>query len=163
MKVPVIDSIPFKLYLDLDGVFADFDGRVKLLTGKNPHELGKDLWKIISRDKEFFASLELMKDAEYLWEYCKQYNPTFLTGAPSSQRMRDQKQEWTADKFGVYDTIVLPKRDKLLYSGWKKVLVDDTQENIHAWVQKGGVGIHHRDVWETIEALEQTRAVYQNS
>ena len=46
MKVPVIDSIPFKLYLDLDGVFADFNGRVKLLTGKIRMSLEKICGKL---------------------------------------------------------------------------------------------------------------------
>ena len=162
MKVPKIDTRPFVLFLDLDGVFSDFNRRVYDLSGKQPFELGNKLWKIIMADKQFFASLELMKDAEYLWEYVKQYDPTFLTGAPPGERSRTQKREWVAKKFGdQYTTIVLPKKDKQLHSGPHKVLVDDTQINIDQWIDKGGHGVFHRDVWETIDRLEEIRGFYR--
>lgn len=162
-KVPKIDTKPFELFLDLDGVFAHFDKRVFDLSGKWPHELGKGLWKLIMADKEFFAKLELMPEAEHLWEYSKQYAPIFLTGAPPGERSRNQKREWTGRKFGSEwseKTIVLPKRDKPLYSGPNKVLVDDTHGNIESWVEKGGIGIHHKDPWATIEQLEELRLGY---
>ena len=160
-KVPIIDNKPFELFLDLDGVFADFNKRVFKLSGKWPHELQKGLWKIIMADKQFFASLEMMPDAEYLWEYAKQYNPVFLTGAPPGERSRNQKKEWVAKMFGdEHPTIVLPKRDKPLYSGWRKVLVDDTPANIQEWIEKGGAAVHHKDPWESIEQLEELRKQY---
>ena len=162
MKVPKIDTRPFLLFLDLDGVFSDFNRRVHHLSGKQPHELGNKLWKIIMADKQFFASLELMKDAEYLWEYVKQYDPVFLTGAPPGERSREQTRAWVAEKFGdKYTTIVLPKKDKQLHSGPHKVLVDDTQVNIDQWIDKGGHGVFHRDVWETIDRLEEIRGFYK--
>ena len=162
MKVPKIDTRPFLLFLDLDGVFSDFNRRVHHLSGKQPHELGNKLWKIIMADKQFFASLELMKDAEYLWEYAKQYDPIFLTGAPPGERSREQKRVWVAEKFGEqYTTIVLPKKEKQLHSGPHKVLVDDTQVNIDQWVNKGGHGVFHADVWETIDRLEEIRSFYK--
>jgi 5'(3')-deoxyribonucleotidase len=160
-KVPIITSKPFELFLDLDGVFADFNKRVFKLSGSWPHELGKGLWKVVMADKEFFASLEMMPNAEHLWEYAKQYNPVFLTGAPPGERSRNQKKEWVAKQFGTeHTTIVLPKRDKLLHSGWRKVLVDDTPANVQAWIEKGGAGILHKDPWETIDQLEELRAQY---
>jgi len=161
-KVPTINTKPFELFLDLDGVFADFERRVFKLSGKRPHELGKGLWKVVMADRDFFASLELMPDAEHLWTYCQQYNPTFLTGAPPGERSRLQKAEWVAKKFGPeYTTIVLPKKDKQLHSGPNKVLIDDTPINVEQWVAKGGHGVLHKgDVWETIKFIEELRLSY---
>ena len=162
-KVPLIDTKPFEVYLDLDGVFADFEGRVKLITGKHPHEMSSNsLWKAIHRDTEFFYNLEFMENAHILWEYTKQYSPKFLTGLPSGRGSKEQKIRWVAEKFGTeHETIVLPKREKQLHSGPNKVLIDDTRTNINEWVLKGGHGIFHKgDVWKTIDAMEELRLAY---
>jgi hypothetical protein len=163
-NIPKIDTKPFELYLDLDGVFADFDGGFfKLSNGRWPHQVEKKvLWSIINSVDEFFYELDLMKDAEHLWEYCKQYNPKFLTGLPAKKNGREQKQKWVAEKFGSeWETIVLPKKEKQLHSGPNKVLIDDTMVNIEQWVSKGGHGIFHAgDVWETIAKLEELRNGY---
>ena len=75
ITVPLVDRNPFSgFYLDLDGVFADFDGRFFKITGKWPHQVEKNrLWKIINSDQNFFGSLDLMENASHLWEYSKQF------------------------------------------------------------------------------------------
>lgn len=163
-KIPKFDTpSPFELWLDLDGVFADFDGRFYKMAGKWPHEVSKSfLWSIVNSVDDFFYKLEMHSDAEHLWEYTKQYNPKFLTGLPMKFNGRQQKQSWVAEKFGPqWETIVLPKREKQLYSGPHKVLLDDTAVNIEQWVKKGGHGILHYDVWDSIEKLEEFRRSYE--
>lgn len=163
-KIPVVDFNPFEgFFLDLDGVFADFDGMFFQLTGKWPHQVEKKhLWKVVNSKDDFFYSLSLMSDAHHLWEYTQQFNPTFLTGLPSKQGGREQKQRWVAEKFGQeWPVIVLPKREKQNHSGPNRVLIDDTMVNIEQWTLKGGHGIHHAgDVWETIEKIEALRKAY---
>lgn len=162
--VPVVDFNPFDgFFLDLDGVFADFDGRFFSMTGKWPYQVEKkQMWKIVNSRDDYFYSLDLMHEAEILWGYTKQYNPTFLTGLPAKQNGRQQKERWVAEKFGPeWPVIVLPKKDKQLHSGPNRVLIDDTIVNIHQWVEKGGHGVHHKgDVWETIEYIEALRNSY---
>lgn len=146
-----------QLYLDLDGVFADFDQRVIELVGKHPRELPKkELWKVVYRDKHFFANLDMMPGAMDLWEAAKPFKPIFLTGAPSSDVFRAQKPVWVAEKFGPeWETIVLPRRDKQLYSKPGHVLIDDSEQNIEQWVSKGGIGILHTTAEKTITMLKQ--------
>ena len=165
--IPIIDFNPFdELHLDLDGCFADFEKRVKLISGHTPSELkalNKGLWKFIKEDKLFFASLEMMPDAEYLWLYCKQYKPSFLTGAPPGERAQQQKKDWVKEKFGPeYTTIVLPKKDKQLHAGHMKVLIDDTHSNVIEWTNAGGISVHHSNVWDTIEQMEELRHKYKH-
>lgn len=162
--VPIISQNPFEgLFLDLDGVFADFNGKFFDITGKQPHEVHKkEMWKVIGGTRNFFYSLGLCEDAHHLWEYCKQYQPKFLTGLPSQRDGREQKQRWVAEKFGdQWETIVVPKRQKQDFSGPNRVLIDDTRDNIDQWVSKGGHGILHVSVWDTIEQLEQLNKEYQ--
>lgn len=155
-----LETTPFNLYLDLDGVFADFDKKFFQLSGSWPHEVTKkDLWKIVNSVDDYFYSLELIPGSDLLWNYCKQFHPKFLTGLPSQQSGKDQKIRWVAEKFGVdWETIVVPKRDKQLYSSPDSVLIDDTMVNIEQWTLKGGIGIYHfGNINETIEALEKLR------
>ncbi len=163
--VPVIDTFPFtEIFLDLDGVFADFDARFKLLTGKTPSQVEKKfMWKTINNDLEFFYRLEMMKDAEHLWAYVRQYpNVHFLTGLPSKQGGKQQKERWVAEKFVDHKglTHVVPKKQKQDYSGPNKVLIDDLEPNITQWVLKGGHGLLHKNVWDTIAEMEALRKAY---
>jgi hypothetical protein len=162
-KIPTFDTpAPFELFLDLDGVFANFELRFFKMVGKWPHEVPKNhLWKVVNSVNDYFYKLELHDDAEHLWTYTKQYNPKFLTGLPMMANGKEQKQRWVAEKFGPeWETIVVPKREKQFYSGPNKVLVDDTIVNISQWVNKGGHGVHHSDVWKTIAQLEELRKAY---
>lgn len=151
--------IPKALFLDLDGVFFDFDGGVRRITGKSPHQLHKgSMWAAIHSDKMFFRNLELLPHAKDLWAYTKTKSPTFLTGAPSSHAFREQKKESVAFHFGPeWTTIVLPKKDKQLYSGEGMILLDDSIDNIDQWNTKGGRGVLFT---EFDKALAELKALY---
>src|SRR3546814_16080280 len=72
-----------KLFLDLDGVLADFDRGVKAVTGKRPEQLPlKKMWRALAQAPDFYGTLEMMHDAEILWAFCRPYHPTILTGLP---------------------------------------------------------------------------------
>lgn len=153
-----------QVFLDLDGVFADFDKRVKHLTGKHPHQLDKNrLWRIINSDERFFAELELIEGCMALWEATKDLEPIFLTGSPSNKTFQEQKKEWVARVFGPEFTVhVVPRKLKQEYSGPGKVLIDDMQENIAAWNERGGHGIlHDGDHASTIRALNELLELYR--
>ena len=162
--IPVVATYaPLELFLDLDGVFANFDLRVFELTGKWPHELAsREMWKAVDRDEGFFLNLAFMPGAETLWAYAKQYRPTFLTGAPSRPVTHDHKRTWVAEKFGSeWRVIVLPSKDKQIHAHPTAILVDDRDDNIQRWVDAGGIGIlHDGDVQATIGRLEQVRTTF---
>lgn len=152
-----------QVFLDLDGVFADFDARVKHLTGKHPSQLDRaHLWKMVNSDKRFFAELELIEGCMALWEATKDLEPVFLTGAPSSRIFQQQKREWVSRIFGPEFVVhVVPKKLKQDFSGPHKVLIDDTPENIEQWIARGGHGILHAgDHASTVKALQQLLDIY---
>lgn len=152
-----------QVYLDLDGVFADFDTRVKHLTGKHPGQLSRDqLWKAVNADKRFFAELELIEGCMLLWEATRDLEPVFLTGAPTSRVFQEQKREWVARIFGPEFMVhVVPKKLKQDFSGPHKVLIDDTPQNIEQWIARGGHGILHTgDHASTVQALRELLKLY---
>ena len=153
-----------QVFLDLDGVFADFDARVKRLTGKHPNQLDRSrLWKMVNSDKRFFAELELIEGCMILWEATRDLEPIFLTGAPSNKVFQEQKREWVARIFGPEFVVhVVPRKLKSDYSGPHKVLIDDTPDNIASWIARGGYGIlHEGDHASTVRALQELLALYR--
>lgn len=153
-----------EVYLDLDGVFADFEGRVRRLSGKHPDQLPPArMWKLINSDPRFFADLELIEGCMALWEATRDLEPIFLTGAPSSRVFQEQKREWVARVFGPEYTVhVVPRRRKRDFAAPHRILIDDTPDNIAAWVEAGGQGILHRhDHASTIAALRRLLEMHE--
>ena len=95
------ENTVYKLYVDLDGVLADFDSKVKEITGKLPNELKLgDMWRQLARYGDFFYRLDWMPDGEQLWDYVKRYKPTILTGIPHGNWAPGQKRRWCGEKLG---------------------------------------------------------------
>jgi 5'(3')-deoxyribonucleotidase len=86
------------LYLDLDGVLADFDrSACKMLGTTNSYKFefvyGQDMfWERLNRDPHFFRNLELMPDAMILWDAVKHMNLAILTALPSSRAAQVDEQ-----------------------------------------------------------------------
>lgn len=153
-----------KIYLDLDGVIADFDKRYKELYKIAPRDA--DTYKTF--DKFFttfiaerqFAKLDLMPDALMLIEYLKSLSiPTEILSSTSSEKrdaeIREQKVEWLHKHNLTFPINLVPgKRLKRNFSNPSSLLIDDTAQNIDQWRAEGGVGILHTDAITTIGILK---------
>jgi hypothetical protein len=146
-----------ELFLDLDGVLADFDRGVHRVTGKHPEELPmKVLWRELSRHPDFFGTLDFMHDAQELWAFCAPYEPTILTGLPMGSWAPDQKRRWVASMLGTHVRVITcMARDKHRYSGPGKVLVDDREKARVPWEAAGGTFILHTSAAASIAALQR--------
>jgi len=132
-----------RLFLDLDGVLADFDKGVKSALGVAPGDLHpREMWPALARVQcGFFRTLEPMPDAALLWAHCCAYDSvTILTGMPMGQWAEPQKRAWCSERLGLSDARVITcmARDKHKYCSPGAVLVDDNESNGEAWVQSGG-------------------------
>lgn len=135
------------LYLDLDGVFADFEERIAELAGRPFHTVSKGfMWKLVNEDDHFFYNLGWIKAATPLWEHCKHWHPTILTGLPTGQKHQDDKRRWVAKYMGHdVPVIIVPRKNKKEYCKHPHaILIDDHPENIQMWRDHGGVGIYHK-------------------
>jgi hypothetical protein len=146
-----------RLFLDLDGVLADFDRGVREVTGQPPEALPlRSMWAALARAPRFFETLAFMEDAELLWRFCAPYQPTILTGLPLGSWAPAQKRRWVARMLGAsVPVITCMSREKPRYSGPGHVLVDDRAEAGAGWEAKGGTFVHHRSASASIDALRR--------
>ena len=157
-----------QLFLDCDGVLADFDAGAKAVLGR-PAKVYIDrygmgpFWQQIARAPDFYAKLPLMPGAKELFDAVRHLDPIILTGLPMGNWAADQKVRWAAEHFPGTPIITCMAVDKRKHAKHGDVLVDDTLKHRHLWEEAGGVFIHHRNVRDTLEALERYFALKVHS
>jgi len=149
-----------RLFLDCDGVLADFDTRASELFGMPPRQFearygAKRFWDRIAGHEDFFHELPLMPGARELWDAVAHLRPVILTGLPRGGWAAPQKMRWAARHFPgarMITTMARAKRDHMESPG--DVLVDDLSKYRVLWEEAGGVFVHHRNAKDTLAELE---------
>ncbi len=148
-----------QLYLDCDGVLADFDTGATAILGMPPrafekrHGLGR-FWQKLATAPDFYFGLPLLPDAMRLFDAVKHLNPIILTGLPRGNWAADQKVRWAAQHFPGTRIITTMARDKRDHAKEGDVLVDDLLKHRERWEEVGGIFVHHRSADETLDELK---------
>jgi hypothetical protein len=150
-----------QLFLDCDGVLADFDLLAEQLLGKPSRqaeaEIGSDAFWETLRQHRIYARLPLMADALELFEAVRHLNPIILTGCPAGGWSEPQKQAWAEQHFPGTQMICTKSSNKRDHMEYGDVLVDDYLKYRHLWEEAGGIFIHHTSATESIAALRQIK------
>lgn len=149
-----------RLYLDLDGVLADFDRGYRERFGKLPSEdTDEVLWQNLNGCPDFFETLHPMPAAIGAFALLRGLQPAILTACPRTNYhdAAANKRRWVRRHLGA-DVTVLPcmggTNKPVFMHAYGDVLVDDMPKNVNAWAAAGGVGILHTGDWmATFEAL----------
>lgn len=146
------------VFLDCDGVLADFDAHGLAYFGMPPRraeaELGaKEFWRQLEARGDFYRSMPLMTDAKALYEGVKHLHPTILTGCPKGDWAQGQKVAWAAEHFPGVPIITCRSADKRNYAKPGDVLIDDWPQHRHRWIEMGGHFITHLDAASSLAAL----------
>jgi 5'(3')-deoxyribonucleotidase len=147
-----------RLFVDLDGVLADFDlGYAEMVGDKLRRPTGEVDWDRVKAVPHFFYRLNHMPDMWRLWGYVKHFNPTIITGTPPEiATAEDDKKGWVSDYFGPsVPVICCLSKDKSKYCNPGDILVDDWEKYKHLWERAGGTWITHVDANTTIEQLKR--------
>ena len=150
-----------RIYLDIDGVVADFNKGVKQwLTSEYPDNITKypeHEWNIIKKHDRLYRDLEVKPGAYELVEWCTNYcNRTnnelfFLTAAPIDDDMPFafyDKVLWGQRFFPDIPVFFGPKsKDKHKHYKEGDILIDDRPGNITDWQNVGGRA-HLYTTWE---------------
>ena len=147
-----------RLFLDADGVLADFDAGAQRLLGMKPkafiatHGRG-EFWKRLARAKNFYGTLPEMSDARLLFNAVKHLEPTILTGLPLGRWAAPQKVEWAAEHFPGVPIITCMAADKHKHMKPGDVLVDDREKHRAAYEAAGVVFVHHKNAEDSLRQL----------
>ena len=149
---------PPRLFLDADGVLADFDQGVRRLLGTSPKQYiakhGRGVfWKHLARAKNFYGSLPEMRDARLLFDGVRHLQPTILTGLPLGRWAAPQKVQWAAEHFPGVPIVTCMAADKHKHMHPGDVLVDDREKHRAAYEAAGVVFVHHRNAEDSLRHL----------
>ena len=160
----------YKVYLDMDGVLADFDKRFTDLAGIGPREFedkyGKNrFWDFIDEEHKlkFWIGIPVMPGAKSLVDYVKPYDYEILSAPSMKKQSRLGKSLWVknhiGDVFGSKPIINFrqAKEKHLVKPQLSKfdILVDDRADTINRWDAAGGTGILFTSAGQTISALKK--------
>jgi hypothetical protein len=157
-----------QLYLDCDGVLADFDKGATAILGIPPrafedrHGPGR-FWRKLAEAPDFYFGLPLMPDAMELFEAVKHLHPIILTGLPRGNWAADQKVRWAALYFPGTRIITTLARDKRDHCRDGDVLVDDQLRHAPLWREAGGIFVHHRNARATLKILARYFSLNPNA
>jgi 5'(3')-deoxyribonucleotidase len=158
MKVVEVDSLESKpqVYVDMDGVLADFFGAWAKLDGKNHYkniENPEAKLQLVRDHPTFWIELPVLPNAGKLMGAVKKYAGSYkicsspLAGDPNSE---PQKRQWVKKHLHSF----MPKEIIITHNkaahavqadGTPNILIDDFGKNIASWEAAGGIGIKYED------------------
>lgn len=156
-----------KIFIDLDGVLANFElGVHKLgfdlqrIMNSNDNKKKGFLWSTIRKNPQFWYELELMDDALLLWDYFKHKDIHILTGIPITfgkedfEKVKLAKINWVKKNLQLHDEKIIccatSKKPSFMVNNYHNILIDDTTKNISNWMNAGGTGILHKNTEKTL-------------
>ena len=158
----------YKVYLDMDGVLADFDKRFKDLSGMGPSEFeskyGKNkFWDFIDEEHKvsFWVGIEPMPGAADLVNAVKDYNYELLTSPSVKKQSYLGKILWVRNHTGD----IFPSKPRINFRKAKEkheikpqlsktdILIDDREDTIGRWNAAGGTGIVYKNISQVLNDL----------
>lgn len=160
------------LYLDMDGVQADFFGAWADKHGVNHWKAIQDKEKEIeelanSNHEEvynFFRNLKPLEGGQKIINWLKDHNIPFTVlsaplRGPYAESSKEAKRDWL-DEFNPgtsqYAIFTSKKSQYAITDKVKNVLVDDFGPYIQKWIDAGGIPIKHEDEHEISNAADLT-------
>lgn len=148
-----------QVFVDLDGVLADFDGFIEKefgIAGNRENER-PDFWDIVrGYTGRLYFDMDPLPGAEDLWRALLPYNPIILTGIPWSIPTAVQdKRDWVAKYIDPLARVIpCRSRSKSRYGKPGDILIDDWTKYQQLWQDMGGVWFTYKGDWKaTVKAV----------
>lgn len=158
----------YKIFVDMDGVVADFDKRFTDLSGMSPSDFeskhGKTaFWDFIDVEHKlaFWIGIPPMPDAQTLIDFVSKYDYEMLTAPSIKKESLMGKGLWMKNwtKRGLFPSKpkvnYKPAKNKHQFAASNHILIDDKPSTIDSWKAAGGVGILHTSAGNTIKQLKK--------
>jgi len=160
----------YKVYLDMDGVLADFDQRFRDLSGMQPRDFEnkygrKAFWNLIDEEHKikFWVGIKPMDGAAALVNAVKDYNYELLTSPSAKKQSYLGKILWVRNNTGN----VFPSKPRINFKKAKEkhlvkpqlsqtdILIDDREDTIGRWNSAGGTGIVYKSIGQVLSDLKK--------
>lgn len=153
------------LYLDMDGVVADFDRYAHETLGLPPSngKYSPEEWSDLSKNPRIYLGLQKTPYADRLVDACRkfckerEFDLKFLTAIPKGNDIPwafNDKVTWALFFYPDIPVMFGPySKDKHLHCRMNDILIDDRLSNIREWSGKFGYAIHHKSIEETLDEL----------
>ena len=140
-----------KIFVDMDGVLADFNGSFDILNGlkgqtAREYELTHGtvaLWEKIYSVPNFFLDMRPFDHTTDLWSLCSFVSDQVVVLSTPSRTNSPicmlQKRQWL-DKHIGKDVGAIFDAAKYRYAEFARILIDDSPKKIKAWEEAGGIG-----------------------
>ena len=173
LNLPVFENeekvMDYKIFLDMDGVLADFDQRFEDLAGMPPREFedkyGKnEFWDFIDEKHKlkFWIGIPVMDGAKKLVDFASKYDYELLTAPSSKKQSRLGKILWVKNHKDLFNTtpFINFKKAKEKHEikpslSKSDILVDDRADTIQRWNSAGGTGILYKSANQVINDLKK--------
>ena len=158
----------YKVYLDMDGVLADFDQRFRDLSGMAPKDFEnkygrKAFWDLIDEENKvkFWVGIPTMPGAADLVSAVKDYDYELLTSPSAKKQSYLGKILWVKNHTGD----VFPSKPRINFKKAKEkhlvkpqlaktdILIDDREDTIGRWNAAGGTGIVYKNISQVLNDL----------
>ena len=150
-----------RIYLDLDGVMANFDAHFPALFGVDHRGLADDdMWATINAHPSYFRDMPIFEGAKLFFDSISWLDPIILTACPRSNyaHVARQKRAWVREHLSTR-CIILPvmggANKPLFMHAPGDILIDDFERNTKAWEKEGGIAILHKDFVTTGRELDR--------
>lgn len=150
------------LYLDMDGVLADFN---KEYLKHDPEKADRKRFRSAVIDHRIFEVLDFMPDTQELLNHVSKLQGVkveILTSMGThdpfqGESAKQQKMKWLAEKNIPYKpNFTRNKEEKAQYATPTSILIDDSAGCIGPFIAAGGHGILHTTASDTIRVLDST-------
>jgi hypothetical protein len=150
------------LYLDMDGVLANFNKKFQAIKSHHPDHIKFRDAVMIHR---IFEDLEFMPDTQELLNHVSKLKGVHIEiltsmGTYDTQRgfeAKTQKSHWLNKHNIPYKAnFVRTKTEKAQFANSTSILIDDSVGCISPYIAAGGHGILHTNSSETISILDST-------
>tara|TARA_R110000744_G_scaffold93128_1_gene179932 strand:- start:1472 stop:3145 length:1674 start_codon:yes stop_codon:yes gene_type:complete len=165
------DEQDYKIYVDMDGVIADFEERFRDLSGMEPREFqskyGKNaFWDFIDEGDnkiKFWVGIPPMEGASQLINYVSKHDYAMLTAPSIKKQSRLGKSLWIRNHVGK----IFPSKPTVIFKYAKEkhkvkpsltekdILIDDKSSTIDNWTTAGGTGILYTSAGQAIAELKK--------
>lgn len=137
------------IFIDLDGVAADFEAHYEFHFGKKVGRVTDEVWIKIHKKEEFFFNIPVMEGFREFLSDLKAlgHEVTFLTASPKEnyEYVAKQKRKWGDLHFPDTPMIVTwgGGTKYIFIQNKADILIDDTPYVCDKWEQHGGLPILH--------------------